>query len=171
MTTVTLKSPKQLGSAIRRLNRGVERELNRAMVKAARFGRAAVVRTAQTTKPRPRATGTYIRSWLVTRVRDGGVLSNSAEHAVFPERGRQAGIRPPTKAILTWVRVKKIKPRRRAGESRAQAERRLALAIARKIGREGTPGRWVLKRTMPIIEAEAKRQSRKAIARAISRQG
>ena len=46
-----------------------------------------------------------------------------------------------------------------------QAQRGLAFMIAQKIGRRGTKGRWVLRRTMPKIGRFSKRQMRKELGR------
>lgn len=47
----------------------------------------------------------------------------------------------------------------------------MAYVIARKIGRKGIKGRYILRRAMPEIEAEAVRQVHEAIRRALNMQG
>jgi hypothetical protein len=163
MTTVRIRSPKDLAPAIRKLGKAVDRELVKGMRKAARYGATEVVRTAQTTHPRPRASGTYIRSWTVIKTKDGADLANTSRHAPFVEEGRRPGKQPPREAIVEWVKLKKM------ASSRAKV-RGIAIAVARKIGRTGTRGRFVLKRTMPKIDVEARRQTVLAIKRAIARQ-
>lgn len=172
MTTVTLKSPKQLPSAMGRLSKAVEREIVRGLRKAGRFGVTQAVRTGLTTRPRPHARGTYLRSWKMLPVKAGAVISNTSEHAEFVERGRRPGKRPPLKPIIEWIESKGGPQAIAPGYARMGRAglRALAYVIARNIGRRGVAGRWVLKRSMPLIDAEAKRQIRAAIKRAMQKQ-
>lgn len=62
----------------------------------------------------------------------------------FVENGRRAGKMPPIDAILNWIKVKPIVPR--AINGRIPDTRQLAFLIARKIGREGTEGRYPIEK-------------------------
>jgi hypothetical protein len=146
-TTIKLRSPKELGPALRKLGRRMDAGMVVALRKTARFGATQAVRVSATSTPRPRATGTYERSFVVTQLRDGAVLSNSAAHAIFVELGRRPGRMPPVAKIVAWMIAKRIASR---GGSRAELER-AALRIARKIGKRGTKGRHVMQRLLPII--------------------
>ena len=162
-TTIKLRTPKQLGPALRRLGKGMDSAAVLAMRKTAQYGRTQALRTSAKTRPRPRATGTYERSFTVTNVDDGAILSNSARHAIFVEVGRRAGRQPPVKAIQDWVLVKRI--------ARNPAKvRRIAVAIARAIGRRGVRGRYVLKRTMPSIAKRLQLEMPKAMKAEFNRQ-
>lgn len=162
-TTIKLRSPKQLGPALRRLGKGMDKAAVKALRKTAQYGRTQALRTSATTRPRPRATGTYERSFVVTNVEDGAILSNSARHAIFVEVGRRSGRQPPVKAIQEWVMVKKI--------ARNPAKvRRIAIAIALAIGKRGIRGRYVLKRTMPKIAARLQVEMSKAMKGEFERQ-
>ena len=144
MTTIKLRHPKQLGPAVRTLARQFDSGIIRALRKTARYGATQAVKVSAQSRPhRPRATGTYERSFLVMKVPDGAILTNSAKHSIFVELGRRPGKRPPLKVIEEWVRIKRI--------AKGPKSRRVAIAIARKIGRKGTKGRFVMKRTMPIV--------------------
>lgn len=158
-TTIVLRSPKDLAPAIRKLGREMDRAAVGAMRKTARWGAAEVLRISATTTPRPRAFGTYERSWVVTRLSDGAALSNSAKHAYFVEVGRQPGRQPPTAPIVEWMIAKRLDKRlaRAAGRDgrgrfKSLSRKRLesiAYLIARKIGRDGTKGTRVLERAVP----------------------
>jgi hypothetical protein len=172
VTTVLLKTPRHLGSAVAKLGKDVERQIIRGLRKTARLGVREVIRTALTTTPRPHARGTYIRSWRVVQVSSGAVIANTADHAVFVEAGRQPGKRPPIKPLIDWIEAKGLdkKLARKTGAKGPARTRALAFVIARKIGREGVRGRWILRRSMPEIEAEALRQIHAALSRAIQGQ-
>jgi hypothetical protein len=144
VTTIKLRNPKQLGPAVRTLARQFDAGVIRALRKTARYGATQAVKVSAKSKPyRPRATGTYERSFTVIKVPDGAVLTNTARHSIFVEVGRRPGKRPPLKSIIEWVRIKRL-----AKGSKAV---RVAVAIQRKIGRKGTKGRYVLRRTMPLV--------------------
>lgn len=161
-TTIRLRNPKQLGPAIRRLAKAMDRSTVTALRKTARWGATQSRRVSASTKPRPRATGTYARSFVVTRIPDGALLSNSAGHAIFVEVGRRKGKRPPVAAIERWVLAKKLA--RRPARVRA-----LAFVIARKIGRRGFKGRYVMRKLAQAMEkrlpVEIEAQYRRAFER------
>lgn len=169
MTTVVLRDYKQLAGAVRKLSRAVERQTVRGLRKAARFGVREVVRTALTTKPRPHARGTYLRSWRSLHVDGGAVVTNTSDHALYVEAGRRAGRQPPKQAILDWMQARGLDKQAEARMGPAGA-RAMAFAIARKIARKGIRGRWVLRRSLPAIDVEARRQINAAIRRAIMAQ-
>ena len=232
---VNLRNPSQLPFAVHQFGLVVNRQTVKAMVRTARFGQTAVIRTAARTKPKPEATQTYRNSWGTTKTRTGAILGNSALASYFVERGRRAGKMPPfsdpSNGILAWVIAKRFnfdeagnisrKRRKPKGTARSaspepkktEAEKartkeqnaaaksagasnaedvnkarnksrkatkrkqkkyeqqvRIAHLIARKIAKKGTPGRFVLLRTMPAIGKRARKETLKAIRQA-SRKG
>ena len=177
---------------------GVQAEnlMAKAMQDAARFGVTAVLRTSAKTKPRPKASGTYERSWHVVKLDDGATINNSAAHAVFVELGRAPGKRPPKDPLVEWVHQKRLAKRARPPKGapkgkkndengskakppgakrpkRKRKQKRFAVTdvdsfverIRWKIARRGIPGRFILRRTMPIIAKRAARESKRAIAK------
>ena len=163
-TTIKLSSPKQLGPAVRLLTRQMDRGVIKALQLTARYGATQALRVSAATDPRPRATGTFERSFVVTKLSDGAVLSNAARHARFVEVGRAAGRQPPVQAILGWMLAKRM--------TFASEAEQLATArkIARAIGRRGIKGRYILKRTVPIMrkrmEVEIARQVQRVFDKA-----
>ena len=161
-TTIKLKSPKQLGGAVRSLAKRFDGAVIEALRKTARYGATMAVGVSAKSSPRPRARGTYERSFLVTKLPDGAALSNTARHGIFVEVGRKPGKMPPIQAIVDWLIAKKV------GRDPAKL-RGLAFGIARKIGRVGTRGRFVMKRTVPIMAKRLPIEIQAAMSRAISR--
>ena len=161
-TVVRLKSPRELGAALHKLSRDMDRAGVEAMRRTARYGHSQVQRVAAQTRPRPRASGTYARAWTVVKVDDGALLANTAKHAVFVEVGRKPGKRPPLAAILRWVELKKI--------AKGSKAKRVALAVQRKIGKHGTKGRYILKRTIPIMQKRLRIEIDLAMQRAFAKQ-
>lgn len=159
-------SPRELGPALRRLGADMDKACVRAFQNAARYGATMVLQTSAKTIPRPRARGTYERSWVVTKLPDGAALSNAAPHAVFVERGRKRGRLPPVKSILEWMQAKQLT--KKLGP---HASRRVAYLIAKKIGAKGVKGRYVLKRTMPAIAKRVLFELTIEMRRAFDRQG
>lgn len=186
MTTVYLSTWNELVRALHQLGERVEQDAIRAMQDAARFGVAAVIRSSATTKPRPKASGTYENAWLVHRLRDGATVSNSARHAIFVERGRRPGRAPPLDPIKEWVRQKRLDrqalaaaKKRRKGTGKVTRKRTaarflemfvhmLARRIQRKIAARGVSGRYVLRRAMPTIAKRAHRELRTVVKQIVS---
>jgi hypothetical protein len=106
----------------------------------------------------------------VTKLPDGAVLSNSARHAIFVELGRRPGRQPPVQAILEWMIAKRFRPARGSGDRDKQL-RSVARLIARKIGRKGTKGRHVLRRTMPGLQRRLRLEMAIAMRKAFERAG
>ena len=165
-TTIKLRSPKELGPALRRLGRNMNTAAVSALRKTARWGAAEALRVSATSDPRPRARGTFERSFVVTKLPDGAALSNSAAHAVFVERGRRPGRMPPVQAIVDWMIAKKLARGRSPDQLRA-----VALRIARKIGRRGTKGRFVMRRTMPGMATRLRLELALEMRKAFERSG
>lgn len=186
MATTYLGSIRELGPALEGLGRDTEARVIKSLRESARFGHTAVVRTTRRTRdPHAiRASGSYENNWIKQDLVDGAILANAVFYAVFVERGRRPGRQPPIKPILEWIRQKKIGskiqgPQRRfsgkgakaaraaareaMAASQLEADTALARAIARKIARKGTRGRWVLRRTMPLITRRAAREIRKGL--------
>lgn len=141
-----------------------------ALRETARWGLAVVQR--QTQRQRISATRTFAMAWFAKNTSDGAIMGNSAMHAVFVERGRRPGRPPPVSVILEWARAKKLI---RAKSERKQVKRRriaisyknrmgFVFAVARKIGKKGTKGRFILRNIMPRLQghyfAELKRRLR-----------
>lgn len=173
MGTVTLRGIPELRHAIQRYGVVAEKEVVAGLRRAARYGATAVLRTSAKTDPRPKAAGTFERSWLVVPLKDGAAVTNSAKHSVFVEAGRRPGKAPPLDAIMEWILQKRFVSRRRI-ESKSQGRKtravrarhkRIAFLIQRKIKLKGSTGRWVLRRTMPAIAKRAALETRRAFAK------
>lgn len=145
MTTIKLRSPKELGPALRKLGKNMQAGVVTALRKTARWGASDAVRVSATSNPRPRARGAFERAFVVTKLADGAALSNSAKHARFVELGRAPGRQPPVQAILEWMIAKRI------GKKDDPATQAIARRIARKIGRKGTRGSFVFRRLIPRL--------------------
>ena len=199
MATVQLQSLGELKRAIRQLGVEMEKAQIKAMRDAARFGAAAVVRTSAKSRPRPKAAGIYERSWLVHRLKDGATTSNSAAHSLFVERGRLPGRRPPFNPIKEWAFQKRLakrpKPPKGAKKTKATKDKGPEKAkgpkmpkkkrgkkkwavldvnafverVRWKIAKKGTPGRFVLRRTMPTIAKRAMRESKRQVSKLMAR--
>lgn len=179
MGAVVLKTTRELRTALEAFGREFEEESITAMVKAARFGATAVIRTHVQTSPKIDASRTFRNSWVVQRLDDGAALSNSAAHSYFVEVGRRPGRMPPFEPIREWLfqkrlwkRPKKLKvPKRitkrwlmgiRIREAEETAIEEFVDKIRWKIAKRGTRGRWVLKRTVPAIAKRAHRELKRA---------
>ena len=168
MKRKTLNSERELRARMRKMPRKIEAALVGGMRRTAQFGAAAVARSEAQASPRPYATGQYHRSWAWKPRPDGAVLGNSSKQSYWVEAGRKPGKQPPVVPLVEWVRVKRLAKRRGAGtrkkrQSRTAVERAIAFAVARKIAREGTKPRWVLRRAMPVIGKRAVLDSLKAL--------
>jgi hypothetical protein len=185
VTVVHLRTIRDLEMALIALGKKVEKEAVQGMRNAARFGVAAAIRTGAKERRRPKASGTYERSWLVHPLDDGATVSNSAKHAIFVERGRRPGRRPPLEPILEWVYQKRLAPRSKAAPKRIKGAKRsawhaeqarnvmdahdIAEAVRWKIARKGTPGRYILRKTVPMIGKRATLEMRRAIRRVVGK--
>lgn len=177
-TTIKLRSPKDLGPALRKLGKGMDAAMLVALRKTARWGAAQALRVSATSKPRLRATGTFDRSFVVTKLARGALLSNSARHAIFVEVGRRPGRMPPVAAILDWMIAKRIDKqigaalgRDKAGRFQAAPRELLeaaALRIARKIGRRGTKGRRVMAQVLPLLRKRLRVEIDREMAKAFA---
>lgn len=166
---------------MRELRRGLEaygKDAEEAIRKGAKlaseYGRTAAMREGGRVKPKAFATGTYRQSWIAQTTRDGSFVANTARHAIFVEVGRMPGKQPPLQPILEWVYVKRMLRRPKATYKSARGARRakirsrmhlniIARAIARKIGKWGIEGRFVLRRAVPRIHKRYIRELRKAM--------
>lgn len=68
-----------------------------------------------------------------------------------------------TKAQGTGPKPKKVKKPGAAKGKQLQAQKRFAYLVARKIALKGTPGRYVLMRTMPAIKKRLGREIKKSL--------
>jgi hypothetical protein len=100
--------PHQVAPATRRFARDLVEGCVRGMRETAMFGVTAVQKTANRTKPRPRATGQYDQAWAWQTTKHGAVLGHPSKQAYFVEAGRKPGKKPPRDAILEWIRIKRI---------------------------------------------------------------
>lgn len=179
MGTVYLHSLSQLGPTIRMLGVETERRLIKGLRESARFGHTAVVRTTKRTADpfKIRASGSYENNWVKQDIPQGALVANAIFYAVFVERGRKKGKAPPFDPILAWVKMKRLAtltPPRGIGRRtkiniednvRSQNEEQAEFArnVQRKIAKKGTKGRFVLKRTMPLITKFAAREIRRQL--------
>jgi hypothetical protein len=150
---VTLR-PQELELAVTNLAGDVRAATVRALRKTARYGHTMVQATIAQTRPKPIASNTYRQAWMVVLTSGGARLTNSARHAVFVEIGRRPGP-APLQPLLEWARLKR--PRALKAGKYAVAIRRFARRVWQKVMRYGTKGRYPLLRTMPKIQAYAKR--------------
>jgi hypothetical protein len=117
-------------------------------------GQQIVQQEIDATKPyKPVDRGDYRRGWRYTELPDGARLHNGTVQAAVIERGRRPGTMPPISALARWAA-------RKFG-----ADDQKAMGIAWAIGLKqmllGTPGMFVLKRTMkrlvPIVNKNVDR--------------
>jgi hypothetical protein len=159
-----------LGPTLRHTARLAERNGILAMRNTAVYGKKAAIRTAKTTRDpfRIRASGEYQHenNWKIQNVPMGAILSPTTKHALFVERGRKPGKKPPYQSILMWAYQKKIGLRKGGAKHAVMGTprtQRIVSAIQFKIAKKGTKGRWPLKRTMPKIAKQAQRELNKAV--------
>ncbi len=204
---VIVARPSQLPVVMTALHKALDGSVRAAMVRTARFGHTAVVRTMAKSTPKPEASYTYRGGWTVVKTKTGAILGNSALSSYFVEVGRSPGRMPPfsseSEGILPWVQVKrfrfkdgkivqkkkrKLKKRtgaqkkvkaakakgegpkdkaiRKPGKAKGKqlaAQKRFAYLVARKIALKGTPGRFVLLRTMPAIKKRLGKEIKKGL--------
>lgn len=116
------------------------------VMKGARLGaeraRAEMVKRSQEAFDR----GASARSWkATTSVSDRTVtVYNQAPYAGVIEYGRRPGSKPPPSKVLEpWVR-RKLKVSRKKAPG-------VAFVVARKIGRDGIPGKYIMARARGAI--------------------
>lgn len=157
-----------LQADLRKLGKGIERDLHKAAMIAARRGQAAVMQAS------PRVSGTLAKSWRAKRMPWGALIFSVSRHAPVVEFGRRPGQRPPpVEPILEWVKRKHIggiemRRRRSRGRRRRKLTREqatLAFLIARSIGRKGTKGQYVLRSVLPQVASFYWRQTQHLIDR------
>jgi hypothetical protein len=172
----------QLGVQLQRDDRARRASVIKAVrVTVKTNGERLVQEEVDKTQPHvPVDRGTYRRGFKAADLPDGAVLYNHALYAAVLEFGRRPGKFPPLRAIEEWVARKGFAVvggskafgvtafRRAAGYEqskralscqdvvRGMAIKRIALAIARKLARQGMAGRFVLKRTEPRLTQAVK---------------
>lgn len=187
-TNVTLSDVRDLRRVWPEVGRRIELGMVRGARSAAQYGASRAVST--TGFLGISASHTFARSWLSMPIRDGAIVSNKAEHAYFVEVGRRPGKAPPASVIAEWMKLKgirpvgKMRPPRIVGEvssgrqrarmrkaikaratDRLKPLRGMAIAIARKIGRRGTTGHFILKKLLPKISARWQSETRRQLIR------
>lgn len=97
-------------------------------------------------------TGFYARAWKTEVGQRGNEfyvhVFNQAPYAGVIEYGRRAGVRPPSSALIPWVRRKLRVPAKRAAG--------VAFVVARAIGRRTIAGRHIL--TDPTFDAKMRKE-------------
>lgn len=78
------------------------------------------------------------------------VVFNLEHYWYYVENGRRPGKMPPIDVIKDWIQVKRMVPR--PLHDKIPSTDQLAFMIARKIGRDGIPGRHPLERTISEIQ-------------------
>lgn len=78
------------------------------------------------------------------------ITLNMPSYWKYIERGRGPGKFPPITSILNWIEKKHIIPQQRNGLT--PTNNQLSFLIARKISREGVPGKHALENTLSEIE-------------------
>lgn len=178
-------TPAGLADAMRRMGEQFPKALEQGMVEGATLLQGALVqREIASSDPQPVDQGQYKAAWTVTEVEGGAVVGNTSKQALWVERGRAPGP-TPFGPILEWVRrkgfvraaVKAAKkaapgPRQRDSKGRfqgasedeiEQAEQGAAVAIQRKITREGVAPRWVLRRALDALRGKMPAILRRAV--------
>jgi len=101
---VKVGSLAELEKRMKALGPHVRKGLKAVTHKAAAYGMTrAVIRSREAGI---RATGAYDSSFVTAQTRDGAIIANAAEHAIFVEVGRRPGRPPPVMAIFKWLIVK-----------------------------------------------------------------
>jgi hypothetical protein len=188
-TNVTLADVRDLRRVWPQVGLRIEVSMVAASRSAAQW--AAAQATRNTTVLGAVASRTYQRSHRAMPLRDGAIVTNTAEHAYFVEIGRNPGRAPPVSVIMQWLKLKgfratgKVRPPRIVGEvssgkqrarmrkairerARRDAERPLrgmAFAVAWKIGRRGTDGYFILRKLLPRISARWQMETRRQLLR------
>jgi hypothetical protein len=88
----------------------------------------------------PDTDGELARALAVTSDADAVHLTADAPHAAAVEVGARPHL-VPLHALVRWIQVKRL-------ATRGESETALALAIQRRISREGTPPRWFMRRSL-----------------------
>ena len=167
----------ELASVLSYTGRLAMRNGKRAMYETAKYGKKAVQHTIKATRDpfRIKDRGDYQNpdNWEIQERQDGYILSPTAFHSLFVERGRRPGHRPPFWEILEWGFRKKIGLRRGRGLANRHfgtpRTHAIVKAIQWKIAKKGTKGRWPLKRTMPKIAKRAQRELNKSVRASIGK--
>ncbi|MFN7949438.1 MAG: hypothetical protein U0Z53_29045 [Blastocatellia bacterium] len=98
---------------------------------------------------------------VIARTQLASVIASTAVQAYFVEYGRRPDRKqPPTDAILRWMGVKGI-----GRGLKDYQQRGLAFVIARKIGREGFPGRFPFRDTLQALRPWIADQLAQAVRR------
>jgi len=164
MSTVRLRDIRHLEKVLIAHEKAMREAVEAGMVNSARRGVAVAIQSMTKFTQRPFSTGTYANSWLSVPVDGGAAVANSANHAIFIERGRLPGKAPPLAPILEWVYQKRLA--KRAGDaSTKKLAKRIAMGVAQKIKHKGIKARPVLEKSMPSITKFTVRESKRAVAR------
>lgn len=140
-----------------------------ALTSAAMRIRGEVVRRSQTLKSDKGFpgfnTGYFARGWKVDKVVESSVLDsyirifNSTPYAGVLEYGRRAGVRPPSNALIPWVRRKlRVDAKRAPG---------VAFAVARAIGKRAIAGRHYI--SDPAFQRNMSDMFRMEVVRVLNR--
>lgn len=167
----------ELGPAIRWVATLAQQNSLKAVRRSAVHGKAAVAQTIKRTRDpfRIRSSGEYQKpdNWLVQETKVGAILSPTSFHSLFVERGRKPGAKPPYGVIMKWAFQKKIGLRRGSSSRSAQTGTRRTAAIVKaiqwKIAKQGTKGRWPLRRTLPTITKYMAKELKKAMDASIGK--
>jgi hypothetical protein len=154
-TTVTIPL-ERLGDYISRLGPLAHHGIRNGLLSAAQRARVMVVEATRTAPPANPSgigkggavnTGAFLRAWKseVVPNREAIHIFNQAPYAGVIEYGRRAGATPPpVEAIARWAQRRFRMPYDRA--------RGLAFGIAKRIGRRGLKGRFIL--TSPQMQMQ-----------------
>lgn len=176
-------TPAELGKALRRLQAQMPEAAKDAMVEAGlQLQGSLIQREIASSSPPPVDQGQYKAAWSKVETQNGILVGNETKQALWIERGRGPGP-VPFKAILAWVKRKgfvraSVKAQKRGqgrdsqgrfkGASQSdieQAETSAALAIARKIERQGIEPRWPLRRALTLLQNKIPGMLRRALGR------
>ena len=155
MSTISV-SPNGLAVAFRSRGAATGEAIVRGLRLGAIAGQAVVIRRT------PVDEGIMRASWKVVQTPWGAKLVSSAPHAGIVEAGSRPHWPDPV-AIREWVErhrqafgVKRGRSKKAKEAAKAELDR-IAAAICRKIARDGTRPRWVVRGALPRLARLAKR--------------
>ncbi len=125
----------------RTMSKGMAKEMERAVHKIGLYLLSEAIQFSNAAKLKD-DTKLFRKSWKVVEFGRSIQLVNTAPYAAAIELGsKYPGKGPPIAALIPWVR-------RRLPGVRAIQRRRIAFAIAKKIKRDGIPGKFILEDTL-----------------------
>lgn len=153
-------TPRQLSAELRKRMRGQVKAAENAAYDAALMGVTLAV--AKTNELGLVDQSQYKAGWTARRIPGGAEYGNTAPHASVIEHGRRPGrAGPPLTPIYEWV-LRKLVPNGVVSEKDAFA---MAKNIRWKIHHHGSKPKFVLKSTVPAVEARFTANIKQALSK------